>query len=164
MQLIPLSALAAILIATGINLARPVLFKIMYKQGLDQFLPFLITIVVMLFTVLLKGVTVGIVISIFFILKQNYKSPFKLIKEEIDGQMNVFIKLSQNVTFINKGKFIDLFRDIPEGAVVYLDGGRSVFIDKDVLEIISAFKQSAHLKKIKVHLEEIPEVEIFSAH
>lgn len=164
LEMIPLSALAAILIVTGANLAKPALFKNTFKQGLDQFLPFLLTIVVMLLTDLLKGVAAGIVISVFFILKQNYKSPFKLIKENINGQMNVFMKLSQNVTFINKGKFIDVFKTVPPNAVVYIDGGRSVFIDKDVLEIINSFKKSAHLKNIEVHLEEIPEVDIYESH
>ncbi len=164
LEMIPLSALAAILIVTGANLAKPALFKNTFKQGLDQFLPFLLTIIVMLLTDLLKGVSAGIVISVFFILKQNYKSPFKLIKEDINGQTNVFMKLSQNVTFINKGKFIDVFKGVPENSVVYIDGGRSVFIDKDVLEIISSFKKSAHLKNIKVHLEEIPEVDIYDSH
>jgi len=164
LQLIPLSALAAVLILTGYNLARPALFKTIYKQGLDQFLPFIITILVMLFTDLLKGVTVGIVISIFFILKQNYKAPFKMISEVIDGRMTYFIKLSQNVTFINKGKFIDLFKSIPPGSEVNIDGGRATFVDKDVLEIISAFKKSSHIHKIKVVLEEIEEVKVLSNH
>ncbi len=164
LEMIPLSALAAILIVTGANLAKPALIKNTFKQGLDQFLPFIVTILVMLFTDLLKGVTAGIIVSVFFILKQNYKLPFKLIKEDINGQMNVFMKLSQNVTFINKGKFIDVFKSVPKDSVVYIDGGRSVFIDKDVLEIISSFKKSAHLKNITVHLEEIPEVDIYDSH
>lgn len=164
LQLIPLSALAAVLIMTGYKLARPGLFKSIYHQGLDQFLPFIITILVMLFTDLLKGVTVGIIVAIIFILKQNYKSPFKLIREEIDGKLHIFIKLSQNVTFINKGKFIELFKTIPAGAIVNIDGGKATFIDKDVLEIISVFKQSAHIHKIKVVLEEVEEVEILSTH
>lgn len=164
LELIPLSALAAVLIMTGYKLARPGLVMNMYKQGLDQFLPFAITIIVMLFSDLLKGVSVGIVVSVFFILKQNYKSPFKMIREEIDGKMNVFIKLSQNVTFINKGKFIELFKSIPPGSEVHIDGGRCSFIDKDVLEIISAYKQSAHIHRIKVKLEELEEVKVLSSH
>lgn len=164
LQLIPLSALAAILILTGYNLAKPALYKYMYKQGLDQFLPFILTILVMLFTDLLKGVTVGIVISIIFILKQNYKAPFKVIKESIDGKMNYFVKLSQNITFINKGKFIELFKEIPPNSVVFMDGGRTTFIDKDVLEIISTFKQSSKIHNIEVNLEEIQEVVVLNNH
>jgi len=159
LRLIPLSCLAAILIITGYNLFKPQLYKLTFKQGLDQFIPFIITVVIMLFTDLLKGVTVGIIFSIFFILKQNNRAPFKFIKEEIEGRMNVFIKLSQNITFINKGKFIEVFKSIPVGAVVYIDGGRLTFIDKDVLEIIHAFKKSSKIKNIEVHLEEIEDIE-----
>ncbi len=164
LQLIPLAALAAILIMTGYKLARPDIFISIYKMGLDQFLPFIVTVGFMLFTDLLKGVSVGIVVAIFFILKQNYKSPFKLIREEIDGRMHVFMKLSQNITFINKGKFIEVFKSIPTNSVVFIDGGRTHFIDKDVLELISAFKQSANVKKIEVNLEDIQEVKVLSNH
>ncbi|MCC6370939.1 MAG: SulP family inorganic anion transporter [Bacteroidia bacterium] len=164
LQLIPLSSLAAILLFTGYNLAHPVTFKRVFKQGADQFLPFIITLLVMLFSDLLMGVSVGIFVAIIFILRQNYQAPFKMVKEEIDGKMNVFMRLSQNVTFINKGKFIEVFKDIPDGSIVYIDGGRSNFVDKDVLEIISAFKSSAQLKNITVHLEDVQEVEILSNH
>ncbi len=164
LQLIPLSALAAILILTGYNLAKPSLYKNMYKQGLDQFLPFILTILVMLFTDLLRGVSIGIVIAIIFILKQNYKSPFRVIKDTIDGKLHYFIKLSQNITFINKGKFIELFKSIQPNSVVFIDGGRAAFIDKDILEMISAFKQSSLLHNIEVNLEDIQEVEILTNH
>jgi MFS superfamily sulfate permease-like transporter len=164
LQMIPLSALAAILIVTGYNLSKPMLYKNIFKQGIDQFLPFIITIVVMLFTDLLKGVTVGIFVAIIFILKQNYKMPFKLIKDEIDGKLHFFIKLSQNVTFINKGKFVELFKSIPPNSVLFIDGGRATFIDKDVLEMISIYKKASKIHNIEVNLEEIPEVEILTNH
>ncbi len=164
LALIPLSALAAILIVTGFNLAKPKMFMRIYKQGLDQFLPFIFTFVVMLFSDLLRGVSVGIFVSILFILRQNYRAPFKKIEEIINGQLNIFVKFSPGITFINKGKFIELFKSIPPNTLVYLDGGRAGFIDKDVLELISAFKESGKHKNIVVHLEAIEEVEILSQH
>ncbi|MBK9283913.1 MAG: SulP family inorganic anion transporter [Sphingobacteriaceae bacterium] len=162
--MIPLSSLAAVLIYVGFNLTKPSMYINIFKQGYDQFLPFIITIVVMLSTDLLKGVITGIFISVIFILRQNYRSPFKMIKDTIDGRVHVFIKLSQNVTFINKGKFIDTFKNIPPGAYVNIDGGRATFVDKDVLELISSFKQSAHIHGIDVVLEEIEEVKVISHH
>ena len=164
LELIPLSALAAILIVTGYNLAKPKMFVRIYKQGLDQFLPFIFTFLVMLFSDLLRGVSVGIFVSILFILKQNYRAPFKKIEEVINGQLNIFVKFSPGITFINKGKFIELFKSIPPNSLVYLDGGRAGFIDKDILELISAFKESGKHKNIMVHLEAIEEVEILSHH
>lgn len=164
LEMIPLSALAAILIMTGYNLAKPLMFKKIFKQGLDQFLPFLCTFVMMLFSDLLRGVSLGIFVSIIFILRQNYRAPFKKIEEVIDGQLHIFVKFSPGITFINKGKFIELFKSIPPHTQVYLDGGRAGFIDKDVLELISTFKEAGKHKNIVVHLEAIEEVEILSHH
>lgn len=157
LRLIPNSALAVILIMIGYKLANISLFKSQYKAGIDQFLPFMATILFMLFTDLLKGVSLGLFIAIIFILKQSYKLPFKVIEETIDGRLNVFIKLSQNVTFITKGKFIELFKNIPDGAEVHIDGGRTRFIDKDVLEIIHNYKDSSSVHKINLVLEELEE-------
>ena len=157
LRLIPNSALAVILIMIGYKLANISLFKSQYKAGIDQFLPFISTILFMLFTDLLKGVSLGLFIAIIFILKQSYKMPFKVIEEQIDGRLNVFIKLSQNVTFITKGKFIELFKSIPDGAEVHIDGGRTRFIDKDILEIIHDYKDSSSVHKINLVLEEFKE-------
>jgi len=164
LQMIPKSALAAILIVTGYNLFNPHMIFNIFKQGYDQFLPFAITCVSIFFFGLLTGVSLGIFTSIIYILQQNYRDPFKMIRDEIDGKLNVFIKLSVNVTFINKGKFIEVFNNIPNNSVVYIDGGRAAFVDKDVLEIISSFKHSAAKKNITVHLESIKEVEVLSSH
>ena len=86
LRLIPNSALAVILIMIGYKLANISLFKSQYKAGIDQFLPFISTILFMLFTDLLKGVSLGLFIAIIFILKQSYKMPFKVIEEQIDGR------------------------------------------------------------------------------
>jgi MFS superfamily sulfate permease-like transporter len=190
LELIPLSALAAILIFTGWKLAKPTsgniatlissiclipgLLKIkiasaekhksVVKNGLAQFLPFVVTLLVMLFTDLLKGVAAGLFVGIIFILRQNFKDPFRLLSDTINGQKSYFIRLQQNVTFINKGKFIEFFQKVEPGSRVSIDGGRSSFIDRDVLEAITEFKYSAHLKNIEVVLEDIEEVEILNKH
>ena len=115
-------------------------------------------------TDLLRGVSIGIVVGIIFILRQNYRNPFKLVKDTIDGVPHIFIKLSQNVTFLNKGRVVEVLHSIPEGSNIYIDGGRSQFIDKDVLEVITEFKHSANLRNIIVNLEDIEEVELISSH
>ena len=164
LELIPYSALASILIFTGFKLSHPRIYKSVYRTGFDQFLPFIVTIAIMLLTDLLKGVTVGIVISIIFILRQNYKNPYKLISDTIEGRKHYFIKLSQNVTFLNKGKLMETFHSIEPGSKVYIDGGRAQFVDKDVLELITEFKRWGEIKNIEVILEEIQEVELISSH
>ncbi len=162
LELIPKSALAAILIFTGFRLTSPRLYRTVYRQGLDQFLPFITTVITFYFTDLLVGVSCGIIVSVFFILRQNYRNPYKLVEDEINGQKHLFIKLSQNVTFLNKGKLIELLHGISPGTKVFIDGGRTNFIDKDVLEVISEFKRSAPYNNIELVLEEIQEVELLS--
>jgi MFS superfamily sulfate permease-like transporter len=164
LEKIPYSALAGILIYTGYKLCQPRILMNVIRSGMDQFLPFIVTITVFLLTDLLIGVLVGICVSVIFILRQNYRNPYKYIHDTIEGVPHYFIKLSQNVTFLNKGKIVDTLHKIPKGSKVYIDGGRSQFIDKDVLEAISEFKRSAPRNNIEVILEDIREVELISAH
>ena len=156
LERIPLSSLAGILIFTGYKLAQPKLIVNIYKKGLDQFIPFITTLVIMLFTDLLKGVSVGLLVSIVYILRQNHRAPFKLIQEEINGTVHVFIKLSTHITFVNKGKFHEVFHKIPERSLVFIDGGKAQFIDKDILEMIELFKHQAKRRNIIVEIEALP--------
>ncbi len=156
LERIPLSSLAGILIFTGYKLAQPKLIVNIYKKGFDQFIPFITTLVIMLFTDLLKGVSVGLLVSIVYILRQNHRAPFKLIQEEINGTVHVFIKLSTHITFVNKGKFHEVFHKIPERSLVFIDGGKAQFIDKDILEMIELFKHQAKRRNIIVEIEALP--------
>jgi len=159
---IPLSALAAILIYTGFKLTSPKIYKSVFKYGRDQFIPFIITISVMLLTDLLKGVIIGMAAGIIFILRNNYKTPYKLFEEEIEGRKHFFVKFSQQLTFINKGKITQLLHRVPKGSKLYLDAGQTHFIDKDVLELINEFKKSAKYLNIEVTTEGIQEMETIS--
>ncbi len=160
---IPLSCLAAILIYTGFKLTSPKIYKTVFKIGKDQFIPFMITIVVMLLTDLLKGVTVGIVAAVIFILRNNFKTPYKVFEEEIEGRKHFFVKFSHQLTFINKGKIAMLLHKIPKGSKIFLDAGQSHFIDKDVTELINEFKKSARYNQIEVTSEGIDEIETISS-
>lgn len=162
LMMIPLASLAAVLIHTGFKLTSPKIFKSVMKYGKDQFIPFVITIGVMLLTDLLKGVTVGIVAAIIFILRNNFKTPYKLFEEEIDGRKNFFVKFAHQLTFINKGKIAQLLHRIPPGSKIYLDAGNSNFIDKDIVELINEFKKSAKHNQIEVTTEGIAEVQTIS--
>ena len=159
---IPLSCLAAILIYTGFKLTAPKIYKSVYKIGKDQFIPFIITIVVMLLTDLLKGVCIGMVAGVIFILRNNYKTPYKLFEEEIEGRKHFFVKFSQQITFINKGKIASLLHKIPPGSKIFLDAGQTHFMDKDITELINEFKKSAKYNKVEVDTEGIAEVETIS--
>ena len=160
--LIPLSTLAALLLVTGYKLCSPKVIRSVYKQGMDQFIPFAITIVMILISDLLIGVSVGLVVSVFYILKRHHRFPFKIMWEQIDGKQHCVIKFSQQVTFLNKGKIMEAMQMVEPNAKVYIDAKDTLFMDKDVLEIIHEFKRKAASNNIEVHTENIPEMEFIT--
>ncbi len=153
---IPLACLAAVLLMVGYKLAKVSLFKSMFKLGWDQFLPFVVTVVVILLTDLLKGICVGMAVSIFFILRNNYKRPYFFVKSNHHEGEIITIELAEDVTFINKGSVTLTLYHLPENSKVIIDGRKSKSIDLDVLEIIHTFNETAHLKNIEVQLINIP--------
>ncbi|ALJ00239.1 SulP family inorganic anion transporter [Rufibacter tibetensis] len=164
LRLVPLAALAAVLLMVGFKLTKPVLYKTQWKLGLGQFLPFIITIVAILFSDLLKGISIGLVVGVFYILKANYKSPYFFKRETHDGQEKIHIKLSENVSFLNKASVALTLDHLPENSEVIIDGSHSTYIDYDVLEAIENFKTVAHEKDIRLTLRDIPSVATVSMH
>ncbi len=164
MNRIPLACLAAVLLTVGYKLAKVSLFRQMYRIGWDQFLPFVITVVAILFTDLLKGIAIGMAVSIFFILRNNYRSPYFFHKEEHHTGEKIIIRLSEDVTFLNKGSIALTLDHLPENSIVEIDGTNSKSIDMDVLEIIHNFKQTAPLKNIQLELKNIPEFNGVAGH
>lgn len=163
-NLIPYCVLAVILIRTGYNLAKPKMIRAVYKQGREQFLPFIITVVAILFTDLLIGVFIGVGYSIYFIVKHTYRAGF-VLKERPEGHTRHFtIELALNVSFLNKKRFLQVLDTIPEYSIVEIDGTDSVYIDQDILEIFHDFKSKAHNKHIQLILKSIPEVETIELH
>lgn len=140
LNMIPLAALAAILIFTGYKLAAPALMKAMFKAGWDQFVPFAVTIVAILATDLLKGIGIGIAVGIFYVLRANYRRPYR-IEEDPSGD-RVRVVLSEHVSFLHKASILVTLRGLSKGAKVEIDGTRSYVVDHDVLEIILGAAQA----------------------
>jgi MFS superfamily sulfate permease-like transporter len=149
LNLIPRAALAAILIYTGYKLAKPSLFKMYYKKGWDQFMPFIITIVAILLTDLLKGVMVGMVTGLFFVLRSNFKTAVFVVND----MNNYLFRLRKDVSFMNKPIIKNKLEEVPENAYVLIDASRADFIDKDIVEVIEDFMIHAPLKNIRVDLK-----------
>ncbi len=154
---IPLACLAALLLTVGYKLAKISLFKSMFKLGWDQFLPFVITVIAIQFSDLLKGIGIGMAVSIFFILRNNYKRSYFFHKETHKEGDKITITLAEDVTFLNKGSIMQTLTHLPENTTVVIDGSKSHNIDLDVLEIIHDFKNTAELKNINLELKNIPE-------
>ncbi len=149
LNLIPNAALAAVLIFTGYKLAKPVLFKTYYQKGWNQFLPFVITIVAILFTDLLIGVVIGIGVGLFFVLRSNFKSSVVVVN---DNNRYLF-RLRKDVSFMNKPIIKNRLEEVPDNGSVLIDTTRADFIDKDIVEVIEDFMLHAPLKNIKVELK-----------
>jgi MFS superfamily sulfate permease-like transporter len=164
LHLIPYCVLAVILIRTGYNLAKPKMIHGVYKQGREQFLPFIVTIISILFTDLLVGVLIGLVYSIYFLIKHTYRAGFT-IKEKNEGHMKHYtMDLALNVSFLNKKRIMDMLDKIPEYSVVEIIGSDSVYIDNDILEIFHDFKSKARRKHIQLLLKDIIDVETIELH
>ena len=137
---------------TGFKLTKLAIFKEQWKFGLEQFIPFVVTIAVMLVTDLLKGVCAGVIISIIYILRDNIKSSFDSSSELMNGQLYHLIKLPQHVTFFNKGYLINFFKTIEPNSKVIIDGSINKSINRDSKDVISDFIDNSKKKNIKVEL------------
>ncbi|GAB4495289.1 MAG: SulP family inorganic anion transporter [Saprospiraceae bacterium] len=154
LNLIPLSALAAVLILTGYKLAKVAIFKEMWANGKYQWWPFIITVVAVVFTDLLTGVGIGLAASVFAILRGNMKNSYFFHKEEYHEGDLIHIKLSQEVSFLNKASIKMTLEHLPENARVLIDASDTAYIDFDVLEIIREFRDiKAPAKDITVVLK-----------
>lgn len=164
LSLIPNASLAVILLVTGYNLTKPKLYRSMWKLGWKQFLPFILTIGVILATDLLIGVTIGLLLSIYFIIQNNFHAEYKIIKTVKEGTECYFIRLNSNVTFLNKVRLRDALEDIPDNSCLTIDGSHCYFIDYDILEIISEYDHKAEDRNIKVQLINIEKVNVTAIH
>ncbi len=136
----------------------------MWSLGWRQFVPFMITIVVILLTDLLIGVSIGLLISTYFIIRNNFKAEYKIQKTNQHETEVFFIKLNTNVTFLNKVKLKDALDQIPEYSILTIDGSDCNFIDYDILEIISEYSNKAHDKHVELHLKGIEKVNVTAIH
>jgi MFS superfamily sulfate permease-like transporter len=161
---IPYASLAAILIMTGFNLTKPKLFRNMWSLGWKQFIPFMLTIIVILITDLLIGVSIGLLISVYFIVRNNFKAEYKILRTKHNGIETLYIKLNSNVTFLNKVKLREVLDEVPEYSVLTIDGSECNFIDYDILEIISEYGNKAHDRHIELHLPGIEKVDVMAVH
>ena len=146
---IPLAALAAILIYTGYKLTSPALFKFFYSKGWDQFLPFVATVAIILFTDLLIGVLAGLAIGLFFSARSNFKTAVFIVNDN----NNYLIRLRKDVSILNKRGIKTKLEAVPEHSSVLIDATRADFIDRDILEMIHVFIKEAPQKNVKAELK-----------
>jgi MFS superfamily sulfate permease-like transporter len=154
LNLIPLASLAAILFLVGYKLAKPALFKSMYKQGLEQFIPFVVTILGIVFTDLLVGIGIGMVVAIMYILYRNYMKPYSVHTHPGEEDDVIILTLAEEVTFLNKAGIMHSLDELHDGAKVVIDKSKTVSMHQDVVEILDDFLKSAEYRDIDVRVIE----------
>ena len=150
LNMIPLSSLAAILLMVGYKLAKPVTIKDMYSKGMEQFIPYIVTILGIVFGSLLIGISLGLVFAIFQILYHSYKTPYHIDAGKYKEGDPVYIKLSEDVSFLNKADILTSLNNLPNHVDLVIDASQTRSIHPDVMEIIEDFVATADTRHIKV--------------
>lgn len=147
-NLIPLAALAAVLIQTGYKLTKPALFLKRWKQGYTQFVPFVATIVAILFTDLLIGIVIGLVVGFVFVIARNFRPAVTLVCDP-DGR-SCMIRARRNLYFIHKLELQRALNQVPAGADLLVDLSATSYVDLDNIDIINAFVRASQFRDIAV--------------
>ncbi|MDI1235803.1 MAG: SulP family inorganic anion transporter [bacterium] len=148
-NLIPKAALAAILIHVGYKLSKPSIFKEEYKRNFNRFVPFIITIIAILFTDLLIGIIVGILVSLCFILISNYKTSVMLYQDH----SNYLLRFNKDVSFLNKINIKKILSTIPDNSHLLIDSTKADFVDTDIIEAVDDFITAANQRKIIISVK-----------
>ncbi len=151
-NLIPLSVLSSILFVVGYKLAKPKLFVSMYKAGWMQFVPFILTVLFIVFKDLLWGIGIGLSAGVLVVLIKSYQNSHFLHIVEDKVQHKIKMTLAQEVTFFNKGAILRELEAVPENSILEIDTVQTKFLDPDVIEILSDFAQKVKDKNITIHL------------
>jgi MFS superfamily sulfate permease-like transporter len=161
-NMIPIATLAAVLTIVGYKLANPKVFVDMFKNKMIQFLPFISTVIFMLFTDLLTGVTIGFVVALLFVIYlnlkngnfkiDNFKKSIFLNTEDVSGVETSFISFKNNVTFLSKPRLIKLLNNVSNNSSVKIDISQAVVIHPDITKLIEDFEIQAVHKRIKYKL------------
>jgi MFS superfamily sulfate permease-like transporter len=146
---IPLATLAAVLLMVGYKLTKPALYREMWASGLDQFIPFIITVLAIVFTDLLTGVSIGIVFGIVFVIRTNHHSAFTLVRQD---QM-FLLRFNKDASFVNKTEFKRKLMQVPDNASLIVDGSKAIFIDSDIYDVMSDFEEAAKHRQISIELK-----------
>ncbi len=150
---IPLAVLAAVLLVVGYKLAKPALFKSMFRLGKSQFIPFIVTVIGVVFTDILIGIGLGMLVAMMFILIENYRNSYFLhiVKDSEEGK-HMTMTLAEELSFLNKGAILKELSRIPEGTRLDLDVRKTIHMNYDVIEILEDFSSKAKDRNIRIKL------------
>lgn len=147
---IPLASLAAVLLMVGYKLTKPALYGQMWRAGIDQFLPFLITVLAIVFTDLLTGVLIGMLFGFVFVIRTNHHSAFTLVHRE----SMYLLRFNKDASFVNKTELKTKLATLPAGASLIVDATKSMFIDSDIYDLLSDFEEGAPHRQIHIEYKQ----------
>jgi MFS superfamily sulfate permease-like transporter len=146
---IPLAALAAVLIVVGMKLSPPGLYRAMWREGWGSFTPFVVTVLAIVLTDLLKGVLVGVAVGVFFVMRANHHAAMTMVNEGTD----YLIRFNKDLVFINKAELKARLARVPDGGSVVIDATRALYVDRDVFDVIDDYVATARHRDIRVELK-----------
>lgn len=153
LNMIPLSVLAAVLFIVGYKLAKPSTFKSMWQSGWKQFLPFIVTVLIIVFKDLLWGIGIGLVVGIFIVLLKSFQnSHFLNIEGKEDSGNTIKMRFAEEVTFFNKAAILKELDNLPENSNLEIDVRSTKYLDFDIIEILHDFSTKARNKNINIKL------------
>lgn len=144
---LPMSALAAVLLVVGYKLAKPSLFAAMYRRGMTELVPYVVTIAGIVFADLLIGIGLGLVIGIIVLLWKNYQRAYHLAVVNVDGQEWFKMEFAEEVSFLNKASISHTLRELKPNSKIILDGTKSVYFHADIKEILEDFCENAETER-----------------
>jgi MFS superfamily sulfate permease-like transporter len=148
---VPLAALAAILLVIGVKLAPVSLFKKMWDEGYESFVPFLVTVLAIVFTDLLKGVLIGIAVGIFFVIRSNSFAAMSVVSQD-----NYYLlRFNKDITFVHKAELKEKLAAIPDNSTLIIDGTRALHLDRDAFDVLDDYKETAQFKGITIELKNL---------
>ncbi len=151
-QKVPLAALAAILVFTGIKLASPKMFKDTIRSGYEQLVIVLFTIIATLQFDLKTGLIAGVFITFLIHLVKSHipvnlfikslRNPEYIVTED-DGKVVLKVKGISN--FTNVLNLTNQLDSIGYGKDVIIDFSQARLVDHTVLEILNEWDdKNAH--------------------
>ena len=146
LNMIPLACLTSVLLIVGYKLSSFKILRSMWKEGLPQFIPFIVTLVAIVATDILVGVGIGLIVSVFYVVRSYHRRSITLVHDEI----NWLLRFNKDMTFIQNLMLKDCLVEIPDGAHLIIDGTTALYIDHDIYETISDFTELAKHRNITV--------------
>lgn len=148
---VPLAALAAILLVIGVKLAPISLFKKMWQEGYESFVPFTVTVFAIVFTDLLKGVLIGMAVGVFFVIRSNSRAAMTVVSQD-----NFYLlRFNKDITFVHKAELKEKLSAIPENSTLIIDGTRALHVDRDTFDTLDDFQEQARFKGVAIELRNL---------